>query len=387
MKQEIVTYLSTIKDTLSNISKYIYDNPEESFHESKAVECIKNVLKENNFKIKENFMEIPTSFYAEYGSGHPKICFICEYDEIKGKGHLTGHNLMSAMSLGGALGLSKVIDKHIGSIIVLGCPGEYLGSSKLTMVKQGVFNDIDVVLMAHPHIVTGDSSTSPAILPISIKYTGKDSCNCTKDNTYSALDACMFTLTGLNHLTKGFSKDVSLEGIIVNGGNSASITCNSSESKFCISASSIKSAQQAEVKINELVNLTSSLMNIDSKISYYEFPYEALLTNATLSRLFSHNLKQQGIIDYEGTQYVNTGLSTGNVSHVVPCIHHYVCISEDKTISYCSEEFSKATLTPYALERMLHTAEALAITGLDLISKEELLNEIRDEFYSNIKTK
>jgi amidohydrolase len=383
MKQEIITYLSTVKDTLCNISKYIYDNPEESFHEYKAVKCIKDILIDNNFRVSENFIDIPTSFYAEYGSGHPKICYICEYDEVKGKGHITGHNLMATMSLGAALSLSKVIDKLQGSIIVIGCPGEYLGSSKLTMVKQGVFNDIDVVLTAHPHVSTCDNSTSPAILPICIKYTGKSPCNSLSDTSYSALDAFIFTITGLNQITKKFSKDISLEGITVNGGNTSSVLSNNFESRFCISAKSIKSAQQAEIKINELVNSISSLMDIDGKVSYYEFPYESLLINKTLSRIFSHNLKEQGIIDNEGTQEIQTGLSLGNVSHIVPCLHHYISICEDKNIQYCSEDFGKSTITQYAFDRMLQTAEALAITGLDILLKEELLNEVRNEFYSN----
>jgi Metal-dependent amidase/aminoacylase/carboxypeptidase len=95
MKQEIITYLSTIKQQLFDLSKYIYDNPEHSFNEYKSSKYIINILRQNNFNITENFLNIPTAFFAQYGSGHPKICYICEYDAVENKGHINGHNLIS----------------------------------------------------------------------------------------------------------------------------------------------------------------------------------------------------------------------------------------------------------------------------------------------------
>jgi metal-dependent amidase/aminoacylase/carboxypeptidase family protein len=382
MKQEIITYLSTIKNTLCDISKFIYDNPEESFHEHKAVRNIKDILIANNFIVKDNFMDIETSFYAEYGSGHPKICYLCEYDEIKGKGHLTGHNLVTAMSLGGALALSKVINKLQGSVIIIGCPGEYFGSSKLTMVKQGVFDDIDVVLLAKPNIFTANINTSPALLPLKVEYISKEPCNALSSSTYSALDACLFTTSGLTHIINKLPQDINLDEIVISAGTSSSILSNSSESKFCISTNCTASSKQAELKISELVNSISSLMNIDSKVSYYEIPIEEFRCNQTLTRIFSHNLKEQGIIDSRGTESMKSGLSLSNVSQIVPCMFHYVSICENQSTQYCSKNFAEATVTPYALDRMIHTAETLAITGLDIVLKEDLLNEIRSDFFS-----
>ena len=69
------------------------------------------------------------------------------------------------MSVSAALALGNVIDKLGGSVILIGCPGEYLGGTKGTMVKQGVFDDIDVVMLAHPDISTCESGSSSAIIP------------------------------------------------------------------------------------------------------------------------------------------------------------------------------------------------------------------------------
>ena len=121
-------------------------------------------------KLDKNFLDIENAFIAKKGIGHPKICYLCEYDAIKDEGHITGHNLVTTMSVSAALALGNVIDKLGGSVILIGCPGEYLGGTKGTMVKQGVFDDIDVVMLAHPDISTCESGSSSAIIPLGLKF-------------------------------------------------------------------------------------------------------------------------------------------------------------------------------------------------------------------------
>ena len=114
----------------------------------------------------------------------------------------------------------------------------------------------------------------------------------------------------------------------------------------------------------------------------YESPNKELITNRTLNRLFSHNLKESGIIKIDSVRDVYAGLSIGDVSHKVPCIHPYISIVDDSSIKYGSVEFAKATLSPFALKQCNMTASALALTAIDLIENESLLNEIKSEFFS-----
>lgn len=382
MKQEIITHLNLIKEDILNLSKYLYENPEESFHEYKAHDYIVNMLKSHNFKVKEHYLDLPTAFYAEYGSGHPKICYICEYDAVKDLGHIVGHNLISSISLGAAISLSKIIPKSGGSVIVLGCPGEFLGSSKVTMTKQGTFNDIDVVLMAHPDTITAESGTSMAVIPIKIKYKSKQGFAYRKSKGYSALDACLFTFNTLSLLEKGFEEDSTIDGVILKGGDSPYLLPSETESKFYIRSSKMCTACQIERKIRELVKTTSSIMDIEAEICLYELPYDELIPNSVLSRVFCHNLKESGIINVGSPKDTNSALSLGTVSQVVPCIHPYIRITEDKDLKYSSSEFALATISYFAQDRVIKTAQALALTGFDLIDNESLLKQIKNEFYS-----
>lgn len=386
MRQEISTYLTTIKDDILNLSKYIYENPESSFHEYKAYNYIVNMLKNNDFNVIEHYLNIPTAFYAQYGSGHPKICYICEYDAVDNLGHVVGHNLISAMSIAASLSLSKIISKIGGSVIVIGCPGEFLGSSKVTMTRQGTFNDIDVVLMAHPDLITAESGHSMAIIPIKINYKSKSGFTYRKSKNYTALDACLFVFNTLSLLSKGFEDNCTIDGIILKGGDSPYLLPSETESKFYIRCPKMSTACDIEKKVRELVKTTGYLMNIDCTICLYELPYDELIPNRNLSRIFSHNLKECGIIDIEPPKNTNSGLSLGTVSHVVPCIHPYISISEDKNLEYSSKEFSEATISYYAQSRILKVAQALALTGLDLIENASLLNQVKKEFFHE-KTK
>ena len=274
MKGKLISFLDSIQFEIFEISNYLYKNSENSFHEYKCCDFLTKKLKSYNFNVIKNYLDIPTAFFAQYGEGHPKICFLCEYDGIKDLGQIYGHNLVCSMSIGAAIGLSNVLPKPYSSVIVVGCPGEISGGSKVTMARQGTFEDIDAVLIAKPHVITATSGTS------------------------------------LN-----------------------------------------------------------------------KFPYENLISNETLSRLFSHNLKEMGIIDVNGTIDITTPLSLGNVSHLVPSLEAFISITEDKQLAYGSETFRDSTLLPFATKRTINGCKALALTGLDLIEKQSLLTEARSQLF------
>lgn len=385
MKQEIITHLNMIKEDIFNLSRYLYENPEESFHEHKAHDYIVTMLKKNNFEVTEHYLELPTAFYAQYGEGHPKVCFICEYDAVNNAGHIVGHNLISSMSLGAAISLSKIVPKINGSVIVIGCPGEFLGSSKVTMTKQGTFNDIDVVLMAHPDVITAESGTSMAVVPIKITYKSKQGFAYRTSKSHTALDACLFTFNTLHLLSKGFEENSSIDGVILKGGDSPYLLPSETESKFYIRSPKMKTACEMERKVRELVKTTSDLMEVHSDICLYELPYDELISNSVLSRIFCHNLKESGIIEIGPPKNTNSSLSLGTVSQVVPCIHPYISITEDKDLQYSSSEFGAATLSSFAQDRILKVSQALALTGFDLIENDSLLNEVKTEFFNNKK--
>lgn len=387
MKQKIISFLSTCKDDIRNLAVYLYENPEISYNECNSSKYICDMLKKYNFSITERFLEIDNSFFAQKGSGYPKICFLCEYDAIEDDGHITGHNLVTTTSVAAAIALGNVIDKCGGTAIIIGCPGEYLGGTKGTMVHQGVFEDIDVVMVVHPDTETCESGSSSAIIPLGLKFIGNKGLSFLNKKAYTPLDAALLTLNILESIKKGLPDNLEISSIISNGGYTPLLLPSKSEIKFYIRAMNTELAELGDNKIRTIAHHVSELTNIQHKFFLYECPNQELITNRTLNRLFSHNLKENGIIHINPPKNIYAGLSLGDVSHKVPCIHPYISILDDnhQDVKYGSLEFAKNTISDFAIKQCIIAATSLANTAVDLIENETLMQEVKTEFYETIK--
>ena len=387
MKQEIISFLSTCQDDIKKLAVYLYENPEISYNEYNSSKYICNMLKRYNFNITEKFLDIDNAFYAQKGSGYPKICFLCEYDAIEEEGHITGHNLVTTISVAAAITLGSIIDKIGGSSIIIGCPGEYLGGTKGTMVRQGVFEDIDVVMVAHPDIETCESGSSSAIIPLGLKFIGNKGLSFLNKKAYTPLDAALLTLNILDSIRKGLPENLEISSIISNGGYTPLLLPSKSEIKFYIRAVNTELAELGDNKIRTIAHHVSELTDVEHKFFLYECPNAELITNRTLNRLFSHNLKENGIIHINPPKSIYAGLSIGDVSHKVPCIHPYISVLDDDShdIKYGSVEFAKNTVSDFAIKQCITAAASLANTAIDLIENESLLQEVKSEFYETIK--
>jgi metal-dependent amidase/aminoacylase/carboxypeptidase family protein len=334
------------------------------------------MLKSHDFNIQENYCNIPTSFYAQYGNGHPKICYICKYTSSENLGHVFGNNVNASISTAAALGLSKVISKIGGSVILLGCPGEYSNGAELTLTKDKCFEDMDVIIAPHCDISNAESGSSMATIPIEIKF-NKDITN--KDNeisSFSSLDAYLITLNTISQLLKGLNNNFSIDTVSILNASSAPNCLSKSECKFYIKANKLIDAKVFKKTIIAFMESISTIMNITGDVSLFELPCEELLTNKVLSRVFTHNLKECGIINIAPYKEALYGLGIGSISHTTPCIYPSISITDKSTVSCPSPEFALETQTDLCKNNMIKAAVALAITGLDIIEKEDLLKEI-----------
>ncbi|MBW9152369.1 M20 family peptidase [Clostridium estertheticum] len=371
MKQEIISYIDSIKDDIYNLSNYLYNNPETNYKEYKGSAYIINMLKTHGFNVKENYCNIPTAFYAQFGIGHPKICYICKYTATEKSGHIFGNNANASISVASALGLSKVVSKSGGSVIVLGCPGEYSNGSELTITKEKCFEDIDIIIAPHCDITNAESGTSMAIIPIKIKYNNNNN-----NNNNSSLESYLFVFNSLNHLLKGLTTNCFIDNISISNVSPSNNFLLLSEAKFYLKATTINEAEIFEKKIVELIHSLSQIMSIPEEISLFELPSQELLTNKSLSRLLAHNLKESGIINIDCCKNSSYGLGIGAISHLTPCIYPSISITENKLINCPSPAFALETQTDFCKNNIIKAANALAITGLDIIEKQDLLKEI-----------
>ena len=159
-----INYLDKSFSVYDKLQKTIWRNPELGFLETESSALLQNHLKENEFIVESGVAGMPTAFVATYGSGHPVIAVLAEFDALPGlsqdtvpyrkplveggSGHGCGHNTFGVGAVAGAVAIKQWLDteKHTGTIKVFGTPAEEGGGGKVYMVRDGLFNDVDVVL-------------------------------------------------------------------------------------------------------------------------------------------------------------------------------------------------------------------------------------------------
>ena len=83
-------------DSLVELSKKIWSNPELALKEVFAHDVLSEFLEKSGFTVERNFV-LETAFRATYtqGEGGANVIAICEYDALPDIGHACGHNLIS----------------------------------------------------------------------------------------------------------------------------------------------------------------------------------------------------------------------------------------------------------------------------------------------------
>jgi aminobenzoyl-glutamate utilization protein B len=135
--------------------------------EEKSAALQQKTLGDEGFSIKSGVAGIPTAFTAEYGSGSPVIAILGEYDALPGlsqkavpekisagkaAGHACGHHLFGTASTAAAIAVKDWLKAsgRQGTIRFYGCPAEEGGSGKVYMVREGLFDDVDIAMHWHP---------------------------------------------------------------------------------------------------------------------------------------------------------------------------------------------------------------------------------------------
>lgn len=373
MKQQVLSFLSTIKDEILNINRFLYDANENSFKEFDSSRYLICLLKKYNFTVEENFLDIPNAFYGKFGNGHPQICYICKYSTGDEQGHIFGNNANSTLSIGAAIGLSHVIDKIGGTVIVVGCPGNYSNGSEIIMNHENIFKDISVIFAPHVDNMTSLSGNSQSCVPLELSFKNK---NTNEDKSKStALDISLHTIHFINQLVQQSCNYCYLDHISMKCDNAPREYPSNALIKFELKSNNYKLGETMERNIREYINCLEKIVNIDCKVSLYELPCKELISNEVVSKIFSNNLKECGLINLSPNKNVLYPLSIGNVSHTIPTVYPSISITDDTSISCPSIEFMKCTISDLAQNNIWRGIEALSLSGIDFIERKDLVEE------------
>ncbi|MCM3099462.1 M20 family metallopeptidase [Priestia megaterium] len=384
MKQLINEAINKLQDTFYDVSKYIGQNPELGHEEFKACKALTDVLKEQGFTVEIGTCDLPTAFTAVYDSQKPgpSIGFMAEYDALPDLGHACGHNLIGTMSIAGGIGLSKAVAETGGKVYVYGTPAEETRGGKVTMAEQGIFNHLDVAMMVHPYYCHQKSGRSLAMDAIQFEFFGKSAhAAAAPHEGINALDGVLQTFNSINALRQHVKPDVRIHGVITEGGKAANVVPDYAVAQFYVRASTRAYVDEVTEKVKACANGAALATGTKLKISNYEFSYDDMQTNQTLSDVYTNNLISLGVSEQSITedQGDHGSLDMGNVSQVVPAIHPYIQICDDYFVCH-THEFREAALSEQGREAMILGAQTMALTGYDVLTNQTLLQKIKEEF-------
>jgi len=384
MNKTIINEISNRMEELEGISRYLYENPELGDNEFKAVKLLTEYFSNNGFSVEPSVYGLNTTFRAVYDSGREgaHIALFCEYDALPKIGHGCGHNLISAMSAGAAMGLKSVLTETGGKVTVFGTQAEETSGVKGVLADKGAFGDVTVAMMAHPSAVSEESGSSLALNAIKFEYFGKPAhAAAVPEKGINALDAVILLFNGINALRQHVTSDVRIHGIISNGGTAPNIVPDYAEAKFYVRSKDKENLAAVVEKVKRCAEGAAEMTGAAVKNSMFENSYDNLRTSQILSALFSDNLRAMGETEIKSASDGIGSIDIGNVSHVVPVIHPWIGVGDPSLIIH-SKEFADHTVTAMGRDTIYKGACSLALTGFDVLSSKETRDRIKAEFLS-----
>ncbi|UQZ74768.1 amidohydrolase [Niallia circulans] len=380
-KQTLIDKVDAMDMELRELSLKIHQNPEVSFQEYQAMNWLTEPLKKAGFMIETGLANLETSFRAtwEGKAGGPTIALLAEYDALAGLGHGCGHNIIGTSAVGAAIALKEAVPHLQGKIVVLGTPAEELGGGEIMMVEDGIFDQVDVAMMCHPHKKSMVLRGGLACVDATFKYYGKAAhAAASPELGISALDAVIHTFVAVNSLRQFFKDDVRIHGIITKGGEATNVVPAYCEAEFLLRAENVEQLEIVREKVYAAARYSAEAVGASLEIEE-GLIYAERNNNHALAKMFKENLEY---LDEEVSDPPKKGgigsSDIGNVGQVTATIHPYIKITDSANTH--TPEFVEAAGSEEGMQGLNKAAKALAMTAYDVCSNREYLQAIRSEF-------
>ena len=384
LKERVSEFIDKHASEIVDLSLKIHSKPELAFQEVEAAANLAEFLKIHGLQVEMGTSGMQTAFKASVrgSSASPLLALLAEYDALPHVGHACGHNIIGASAAAAGAALAACGGDLPGSVWVLGTPAEEGGGGKVVMVKDGIFKDVDGVLMMHPTSGTsimGGSST--AIHSFVIRYKGKPSHAAGSPHQgVNALDAATIFLTAVGLMRQHVKEEVRLHGIITRGGEASNIIPEETEIRYMARAKSRAVLDDAIEKVKRCIQAgavgTGCSVEVEERKGY-----EATRHNSTLAAVLRDNYIRAGIEMAPEPRDGKGSTDLGDVSQVVPQACAYPAIAPSSVAGH-SHEFAQAAASPDGHRVLLLSAKAIAWAAIDIMSDPAILDAAWKEFDS-----
>jgi aminobenzoyl-glutamate utilization protein B len=410
------------------LAKQIWNYAEIGYQEVKSSALLQEQLKKEGFKVQAGVADIPTAFTATFGEGKPVIGILGEFDALPGlsqdsvpvkkaiggiAGHACGHHLFGVGSMASAIAVKNwlVQSGHKGTIRFYGTPAEEGGSGKVYMVREGLFNDVDVVLHWHPGDKnSANSSSSLANKSAKFRFHGISAhAASAPDRGRSALDGVEVMNYAVNMMREHIPSATRIHYVITDGGKAPNVVPDIAEVYYVVrhpSRQYVASIWERVLKAAQGAAMATGTTVEEEVISG---EYE-LLPNNVLAQLMHTNLKAVGGIKYTpdemkfaeqisttsgmGIREITTieeieplqeggfgffSTDVGDVSWTVPTVDLRTATWVPGTPAHSWQAVAAGGMS-IGRKGMIAAAKTLAMTAIDLFQNEKAIADAKVEF-------
>lgn len=412
----------------ADVARQIWSFAEVGYMEEKSSALLQSELKAAGFTVKAGVAGEPTAFVAESGSGKPVIAILGEFDALPGlsqdtvperrvlrtgaAGHGCGHHLFGTASVAAAISLEQWMRANNvkGTLRMIGTPAEEGGAGKVYMVRDGVFDDVDVVIAWHPgddNAVNGERSM--ANISGKFRFHGVSAhAAAAPERGKSALDAVEAMDFMTNYLREHIPDGSRIHYVITNGGKAPNVVPDEAEVYYMV-----RHVEMTVVKDiwGKVVNAakgaaigTGTTYDVQLVGSVY-----SLLPNETLARVQQRALEKVGGFTYtpeertfaerlqKSDQFTAVPLETtakvkplaigqagsastdvGDVSWVVPTVQLSAATWVPGTAAHSWQAVAAGGMS-IGFKGMMVAAKTMALTGADLFSSPAIIAAAKAE--------
>lgn len=424
----IVDFIDGRYEDTAQLARSIWEFAEVGYQETESSGLLQQTLADEGFSVVAGVANIPTAFSASYGDGGPVIAILAEFDALPGinqdavpsrllidgkaAGHACGHNLFGAGSAGAAIAIKHWLEETgtPGTVRLIGTPAEEGGSGKVYMVREGVFDDVDIALHWHP----GDrnsaaASTSLANRSAKFRFHGTSAHAAgAPEKARSALDGVEAFNYMVNMMREHVPQETRIHYVITSGGNAPNVVPDFAEVFYYLRHPDAAVVKEIWTRLEDAAKgaALGSGVDVDWEIIHGN---HSLLVNETLAKMVDEKLRQVGGISYsdseqsfaediyttlnrptlplgsqETVQPYSVGLGysstdVGDVSMAVPTVGMRAATWVPGTSAHSWQSTAASGMT-IGYKGAQVAAKTLTLAAIELFENEELRTAARAEF-------
>jgi aminobenzoyl-glutamate utilization protein B len=428
-KQLVFETIDRNAEQMAAISDAIFFFGEPGMQEFESTKLLEGTLEAAGFRVELGGAGMPTNFWAEWGSGHPKIAIVTEIDALPSgsqkplafdhtplvpgaPGHMEGHSTHGGVASVAAYAVKQAMQRYNipGTVAISFGPAEEQIASRPFIVRAGYFKDVDAVIYLHirDSLATGYGVQNYAAISSIFTFHGKTAHGAVNPwDGKDAVDAVELMDIGFDKLREHLRPTYRAHRTITIGGIQPNIIPDTGQIWWFVRDASMPAAKATYGKLVKIAEGAALMTGTTYDVKYAASAWPQLVSR-TIAEAIQTNIDAVGVPKWteeeqkfardfqKSAERPEIGLRTkpealgerrqatssndnGDVSWVVPAgLLNFP--SSVPGIGYHEWHAAVTPVSSMSHKGQVAGAKVLAASIIDLMTSPELLQKARAEF-------